>query len=57
MTSGVIDSTLFGDGSQYGSVARLSCGDYKEIHGAATVKCVNGSWDFVNDEPTLCHRK
>ena len=57
VTVGVIDRTLYGNGIDYGSVTSLSCGDYKEIRGAATVKCVNGNWDFVNGEASSCHRK
>ena len=57
VTSGVFDETIHGDGSQVGSVARLTCPSYSEIHGAATVKCVNGAWDFANGEATICHCK
>lgn len=60
VTSVITDVTatiIFGNGIQYGSVASLSCSAYREIHGAATVQCANGSWDFVKGVPTICHCK
>ena len=53
----VLDTIIYGDGTQYGSVARLSCSQYREIHGAATVQCMNATWDFVGDVGTICHCK
>ncbi|KAL4228532.1 CUB and sushi domain-containing protein 2 [Mactra antiquata] len=38
---------LLGNGTEHGSVVRLTCDDNYEIIGAQTVGCSQGDWDFV----------
>ena len=49
---------LYGSGTDYNSVVRLSCSPYTEVIGAATVSCQNGSWSYTEDvSPSFCRGK